>query len=214
VAGAHLRRVGLVALAAGAPLVFTGSWLLLGALQDGYSQGADTISAVAAVGAPYAGAMVAAFVVQGLGQLAGAALARAEPTAPWVAGWLAVGGVGTLLAGAVRLPDDGGNPLLATGHALAATAAFGGLHLAVLAGALSRAVPRWLRVSAVAALVVAVPHLVWFVTKLGQDEPLFGYAEKVFTTVLLAWCAALALGRTPTGTAAAAVTASSAAEPR
>jgi hypothetical protein len=214
VAGAHLRRLALVAVAAGAPPIFTGSWLVLGALQDGYSQRAGTISALAAEGAPYAGAMVAAFVVQGFGQLAGAALARAAPPAPWVSGWLAVGGVGTLLAGAVRLPDAGGSPLLATGHALAATAAFGGLHLAVLAGALSRAVPRWLRVSAVAALAVAVPHLVWFVTKLGQDEPYFGYAEKVFTTVLLAWCAALALGRIPIDPATATPAAPSAAELR
>lgn len=185
----------LVALAAGAPVVFTGSWLLLGALTDGYSQRADTISALAGVGAPYAGPMVAAFIVQGVGQLAGAWLAWAQPRARWVAVSLAVAGVGTLLAGAIQLPDGGGPQWLATGHALAATAAFGGLHLAALAGALSPAVPRWLRAAAVAGLAVALPHLAFFVAYLGPGGEWFGYAEKAFTTVLLAWCGALAVGR-------------------
>ncbi len=182
-------------MAAGAPVVFTAAWWLLGAADAGYDQRADTISALAGVGAPLAGLMVGAFAVQGAGQLAGAALAGASPAAPWVARWLAVGGVGTLLAGGIRLPQDGGPAWLSTGHALAATAAFGGLHLAALAGALSGAVPRRLRVGAVVALAVALPHLAWFLLDLGSGGPWFGYAEKVFTTVLLAWCALLALGR-------------------
>lgn len=185
----------LTVLAAGAPVVFTGGWALLGARTEGYSQRADTISALAAIGAPYAGPMVGAFVIQGAGQLAGAALARATPAAPWVSGWLGVAGVGTLLAGVIRLPTGGGPAWLSTGHALAATAAFGGLHLATLAGALSPAVPRWLRAAAAGGLAVALPHLAWFVTDLGEGGPWFGYTEKVFTTVLLAWCAALAVWR-------------------
>lgn len=186
---------GLQLLAAGAPVLFTGAWVLLGRLTPGYVQSSDTISALAAVGAPHAGPMVVAFMAQGLGQLAGARLAAGSPGAPWVARSLVVGGVGTLVAGVVRLPQGGGPAWLATGHAIAAAAAFGGLHLAALAGSLSHAVPRWLRRSAVVALVVAVPHLVWFVAHLGHAGAGFGYAEKAFTTVLLAWCAALALGR-------------------
>lgn len=182
-------------LAAGAPVLFTGAWWALGSATPGSSQLDDTISAVAAVGAPRAGLMVAAFLVQGLGQLAGARLALAAPRAGWVAAMLAVGGIGTLLAGAVRLPGDGGPAWASAGHALAATAAFAGLHLAVLAGALSRSVPRRLRVAAVAALVVALPHLAWFLAHLGSGDAAAGYAEKVFTTVLLVWCAALALLR-------------------
>lgn len=187
----------VTALAVGAPVLFTAAWLLLGGATAGYSQRADTISALSGVGAAHAGPMVAAFVVQGLGQLAGAALARRRPAAGWVSGWLVVAGVGTLLAGVIRLPDGGGPAWLSTGHALAATAAFGGLHLAVLAGALSPALPRPLRVGAALALVVALPHLAWFLTDLGGGGPWFGYAEKAFTTVLLAWCVAMALRRVP-----------------
>jgi len=174
-----------------------GAWWGLGALTPGYSQRDDTISAVAAVGTAHATGMVLAFVLQGLGQLAGARLALLAPRAGWVAAWLAVGGVGTLLAGVIRLPAAGGPAWLSTGHALAATAAFAGLHLAVLAGALSRSVPRRLRVAGVVALAVALPHLAWFLIHLGSAQAWFGYTEKVFTTVLLVWCAALALGRWP-----------------
>lgn len=184
-----------MALAAGAPVVFTGGWALLGELTDGYSQRADTISALAAIGAPQAAPMVGAFVIQGCGQLAGAVLAARQPAARWVSAALTVAGVGTLLAGAIRLPDDGGPAWLSAGHAVAATAAFGALHLAALAGAMTPAVPRWLRAGAVVALAVALPHLVWFVADLGDPGPWFGYAEKAFTTVLLAWCAALAVWR-------------------
>jgi hypothetical protein len=184
------------AVAAGAPVVFTSSWWLLGSATPGYAQAPDTISAVAAVGAPYATPMLAAFLVQGAGQLAGARLALRDPGARWVAGWLTLGGVGTILAGVLRLPDEGGPQWLATGHALAATAAFGGLHLAVLAGACSTRVPRWLRLAAAGALAVALPHLVWFLSDLPSGGgPWFGYAEKVFSTVLVVWCAALAIGR-------------------
>ena len=185
----------VLALAVGAPVLFTAAWLLIGAATAGYSQRADTISALAGVGAAHAALMVAAFLVQGLGQLTGAVLARREPAARWVGRWLVVAGVGTLLAGVIRLPDGGGPAWLSTAHALAATAAFGGLHLAVLAGALSRALPPRLRVAAVVALVVALPHLGWFLADLGGGGPWFGYAEKAFTTVLLAWCVAMALRR-------------------
>ncbi len=194
-AGAPIGARPWQLLAAGAPVLFTAAWWALGSATGGYSQRADTISAVAAVGAPHAALMVPAFLVQGLGQLAGARLALLDPRASRVATWLAVGGVGTLLAGVVRLPDDGGPAWLSTGHALAATAAFAGLHLAVLAGALSPSVPRWLRVAAVVALAVALPHLGWFLAHLAGGDAWSGYCEKVFTTVLLAWCAALALGR-------------------
>lgn len=192
------RRSAIAALqvlAAGAPVLFTAAWWVLGSRTAGYAQAPDTISAVAALGAPHAGPMVGAFVVQGAGQLAGARLATLTPRAGWVAGWLAVGGVGTVLAGVIRLPDDGGPQWLSAGHALAATAAFGGLHLAVLAGACSSSVPRRLRVAAALVLAVALPHLAWFLRDLGSGGPWVGYAEKAFTTVLLAWCAALAIAR-------------------
>lgn len=182
-------------LAAGAPALFTGAWLLLGASTPGYSQRRDTISAVAAQGAPYTGPMVAAFVVQGLGQLAGARLAWSAPDQRWVGRWLGVAGVGTVLAGVIQLPAAAGPGWRSSGHTLAATAAFGGLHLAALAGAGSRGLPPWLRASAAAALVLALPHTAWFLVQLREGGPWAGYTEKAFTTVLLAWCAGLAWGR-------------------
>jgi len=183
--------VPLVALGAAGGPVFTLAWLTLGELAPGYGQRADTISALAAVGAKTAGPMLVAFAVQGMGQLALAAVA-ARLRLRAVAGALVVAGLGTLVAGAVRLPDDGSSAA-ATAHALAAVAAFGGLHAAVLAGALSAALPRRMRVAAALALTLAVPHTAWFVLQLADPGLWFGYAEKVFTTVLLVWTTTFAL---------------------
>ncbi len=181
----------LVVLGAVGGPAFTLTWLVLGALSPGYDQSADTISALAAVGATTAGPMLVAFAVQGTGQLALAAVAL-QLRLRAVAASLVVAGVGTLVAGAVRLPDDGSSAA-ATAHALAAVAAFGGLHAAVLAGALDGALPRWLRGLAALTLVAAVPHTAWFVHQLADAGPWFGYAEKAFTTVLLVWTTTLAL---------------------
>lgn len=178
----------LVVLAAGGGPVFTLAWLVLGFLTPAHDQRGDTISALAAEGAPLAVPMVVAFAVQGVGQLALATLTARRVSA--VSASLVVAGLGTLLAGAFRVPDDGS---AATVHTLAATAAFGGLHLAAVAGALSRSLPRALRVGAVVALVVALPHTTWFVVQLDDPGPWFGYAEKAFTTALLAWTTAVAV---------------------
>jgi hypothetical protein len=188
---ARVRRLLFVLAAAGGP-VFTLAWLVLGWLAPSHEQRADTISTLAAEGAPEAAAMVAGFTVLGIGQLALAALASRRLAALSAA--LVVAGMGTALAGAVQVPDDG---TAAPVHTLAATAAFTGLHLAVLAGALSRSMPLGLRVGAVVALVVAVPHTVWFAVQLSDPGPWFGYAEKTFTTVLLAWTTALAFAHFP-----------------
>ena len=188
----HTVPRSLVAVAAAGGPLFTAAWLGFGALTPGYGQRADTISALAAVGAAQAAGMLTAFAVQGVGQLAGAGVASRRGLRA-VSASLLVAGVGTLGAGAIRLPEDGGSSAVAGAHALAAVAAFGGLHAAVLAGALSTSLPRWLRVSGVAALALAVPHTVWFTLQLGDPGPFFGYAEKAFTTVLLTWTTAFAL---------------------
>lgn len=184
-------RALVVIAAVGGP-AFTLAWVVLGLLAPGYDHRADTISALSAVGASTAVPMLAAFALQGFGQLALAAVA-ARLRLPWVAVSLVVAGTGTLLAGAIRLPDDGPSAA-ATAHALAAVAAFGGLHLAVLAGSLAGSLPRGLRLGALVALVVALPHTASFVLQLGDPGPWLGYAEKAFTTVLLVWTTALALG--------------------
>jgi hypothetical protein len=182
----------LRALASGAPVLFTAAWLLLGGLSDGYSQRGGTISELAEQGAVTAGAMTTALAVLGVGQLAGWVLAWQRPRAPAVGWSLVLAGAGTLAVAALPLPGAAGPRWLTSAHALAATAAFGGLHLAALSGSLSGALPRRLRVAGAAALAVALPHLVGFVSGLDGPGRWSGYLEKAFTTVLLAWCAALA----------------------
>lgn len=179
-------------LAVGAPVLFTACWLGLGALTPGYDQSRLTISQLAAQGAEHRHAMTAGFVVQGLGQLAGAVLALRAPRERWISAALTLGGLGTIAVALVPLPGASGPAWLGTGHSLAATAAFVGLHLAALAGLLSRRVPRWLRFAAAGALVVALPDLGWFLTHLHGGGEWYGGGEKTFVTVLLAWCAALA----------------------
>jgi hypothetical protein len=179
-------------LASGAPVLFSLAWLGLGALADGYSQVRGTISELAELGAPTAGAMTTALAVLGVGQLAGAVLAWRRPRAAAVAASLVLAGVGTLCVGALPLPGADGPAWLTSAHAAAATAAFGGLHLAALSGALTSTLSRRLRTAGAVSLAVALPHLVRFVSGLGGPGTASGYLEKAFTTVLLAWCAALA----------------------
>ncbi|WP_460459008.1 DUF998 domain-containing protein, partial [Angustibacter peucedani] len=104
----HRPTAPLVLAATGAPLVFTAAWVVLGALRPGYSGTRSTISALAAEGAPHARWMVAAFVVQGLGQACCAVLAWRRDGARWVAAALATAAVGTVVAGLVPLPDPRG----------------------------------------------------------------------------------------------------------
>jgi hypothetical membrane protein len=179
-------------LASAAPALFTLAWLGLGAVTPGYSQAAGTISELAEVGALTAGAMTTALAVLGTGQLAGAVLAWRRPRVTAVAASLVLAGIGTLGVGALPLPGAGGPEWLATAHVAAAAVAFGGLHLAALTGALSPALSRRLRVAGAVSLAVALPHLVQFVSGLGGPGTAAGYLEKAFTTVLLAWCAAVA----------------------
>lgn len=193
-------RMFLRILAAGTPVVFTAAWLVLGWLLPGYSQQADTISALAQLGIRTHPPMTAALAVLGLGLLAGAVLAWRAPRAPAVAGSLVLAGLGTLGVAALPLPGMSGPRWLFDVHPLAATGAFVGLHLAVLCGALSRSLPTGLRIAAVVSLAVALPHLGWFLHDLFTGGgPWDGYTEKTFTTALLAWYVAFALLRPATG---------------
>src|SRR4051794_24230019 len=97
------RETALVVAATAGPVLFTATWLVVGLVQARYSAHRSTISALAAVGAPHAAWVVAAFVVQGLGQLACARLAWHRDGARWVAAWLAISAAGTIAAGLLPL---------------------------------------------------------------------------------------------------------------
>ncbi len=77
------------------PAVFVGSWMVAGAVTEGYSPVHDAISDLAAIGAPTRVLMTTGLVVDGLGILAFGLALREELDGPaWIA---AVGtGLGTL----------------------------------------------------------------------------------------------------------------------
>lgn len=181
----------LAVVAVTGQVLFTAAWLALGAAAR-HEPLDDTISDLAAVGSAVAAPMLVGFAAQGAGQLANAALA-ARRGHRWLASALAVTATATLVTGALRLPGPDGAPTwVASGHTLAAVVAFSALHATVLLGALARDLPRWSRVAAAGALVVAVPHTAWLVVLLGDGrDELVGYTEKAMTLALVAWTAAL-----------------------
>lgn len=105
--------------AASAPVLLIGGWTVAAPRQPpGYDAGADTISALAAVGAADRWVMSAALAGLGLCHLATAAGLRPAATPGRLL--LALGGAATILVAAFPLPRDGGS----TAHGLAAGTAF------------------------------------------------------------------------------------------
>ncbi len=201
--GGPARAVGVAG-----PVVFTLLWIVLGDASPGYSQRAETISALSAVGAPGRWIMLAGFALLAVSfavtAAAGLASGRYGTAAPAFVGIAALG----VLIAAVA-PTSCSNPAwcrpvsaspVGGWHALGAGLMFAGLPLAMLAVAWSsRRGPRrrgssrraggfdaWL---AVVTFVVAVPLLLWFLSDPGSWR---GFAEKAYVTVLLAWAAWLA----------------------
>ena len=180
------RRLALLAVSG--PVVFTASWWLLGAATPGYDHARDSISAVATTGHPFALPMAAAFVWQGLAQLGnGWLLSRTGHRA--LAAVLAGSGLGTLAVAALPLPELGGAAWRGPAHTAAATLALGLLHVAAGAGALDTRLPGRVRALGAAALAVALPCTWWFLR--AGSTGTGGYAEKLMTTVLLAFTTAV-----------------------
>ncbi|MGA8116323.1 MAG: DUF998 domain-containing protein, partial [Actinocatenispora sp.] len=189
---------GLAALAVAGPVLFTLAWLVLGAATGGYSQPAETISALAAPGSPGRPAMVAGMAVLTL-SLAGTALlvGRSGRYAVPTTALLIAGTAGSLVA--TVFPTGCTNPAwcdpvssspVGTTHAVGAGLLFVGLPVAMLTVAVTRGAGRAARWCSAATFAVAAPLLAWFV--LGPDD-WSGLAEKIFLTVLLVWTAALGL---------------------
>lgn len=134
---ADRRRRVLAACGVLAPLQFTLAWVVLGATRPGYDPRRQYISELAAVGAPDAGPMIAAFLTLGLLTLAfahglrralgggGAALAGTA--------LIAVFGLGSLGSGLFRCdPGCGGSSPANTAHTVSAHLGLGALVLATL----------------------------------------------------------------------------------
>lgn len=189
------NRAGLVVVLVGGPLLFTLSWLLLGWSQPGYSQRADSISVLAAYGAPLAAVMTAAFLGQAVAMAAaGWALRRVAPAAGVL---LAVNAVATVVLTVARIPCRAGDATWCTPsehptsyavHVVAATVALVALSLApaVAAARLRRTGWVW---SGAAATGLMVPLLAWFAVATAA-----GWAEKAVVTVGIGWAAAIASG--------------------
>lgn len=157
----------------------------------------DSISVLAAYGAPLSWVMTAAFVVQAAA-MAGAGY-RVRRSAGPVAVLLGLNAVATLVVAAARIscgdaqatwcvPSE--HPTSYAVHVAAATVALSALALAPLAAAvgLRRRAPRW-AIFGLGAGAVMMPLLAYFAVVDGT-----GWAEKVVVTVGIFWAAALALG--------------------
>lgn len=115
-----------------APVALVGSWTVAAALRTDFNSVRDTVSALAAVGAPQRWIVTAGLIVTGACHLltaAGLSEARARGRAV-----LGLGGVATVAVAAFPLPAAHG---ASTAHSISATTAF--VALSVWAGAAVRA---------------------------------------------------------------------------
>lgn len=184
--------VALIALIALGPAVYTATWLLLGQSHDGYSQHDDSISALAAFGAPLAWVMTVAFVVQSAAIAAAAWGLRGHGL---TASLLSTNAVGTFVVSAAPISCgaqdatwcvQSEHPTSSAVHVAAATVALSALAAAPLAYAWPPRRAGW-PIAAVAGIVMVV-LLVWFAVSTAA-----GWAEKIMITVGICWAAVTAL---------------------
>ncbi|WP_156756948.1 DUF998 domain-containing protein [Actinokineospora pegani] len=163
-----------------APVALIGGWTLAAAARPGFDQARQTISALAAVGAPHRWIMTAGLAVVGVCHVVTAVgLTGARPAGRVL---LAVGGVGTAAVAAV--PDPLG------GHAIAAAVAFGALSVwPAVAGAPGRR-SSW---AATAVLVACLAGFGWSL----QAGHLVGLTERVLAGAQVCWPAIAVLARRP-----------------
>jgi len=183
-----------------APVALIGGWTVAaGRRTDGYDPGVDTISALAAVGAPDRWVMTSALAVLGVCHL-GTAVALRTAAAPGRL-VLAAGGLATVGVALAPLPTAGGSPA----HTATAAAAFGALALwpalAAVGGAERHdAVPAALRPPVAVPAGLALGGLVaWFAVELAVDGRV-GLAERVAAGAQALWPLAVVLsGRVRAG---------------
>lgn len=207
VAGRRSTAGVLAAVAVGGQLLFLGAWLLLPLAHRGYDPLRETISVLAAVGAPAWPVMSAGFLACSAAFVAaGVLVTRRTGRRGAVPVLLFLAAAGTLAAGLARTgcgaaseawcTRSPGDPLTDAVHATGAGLAFAALHTAALVVAVTARRGTALhgtRVVSAGLLAASLPHLAWFVLQLDDPGPLFGYAEKVFVTLTSGWSAWLAV---------------------
>jgi hypothetical protein len=182
---------GLVVVA---PVVFTAGWVWSGSRTPGIPHATRSVSALSAAGRPCRAPVLVGQATQGVAQLVNAELAR-RAGMPALAAALAASGAGTLVTTGAPLPADEvvGGPWHRT-HTWAAAIGITAVHLAPVLGALDPRLPIRTRRQAVVSLGVALPATAYFVHRLVTRRGVgraYGWAERAFLTVLLAWTSAL-----------------------
>ncbi len=186
-----------------APVVFTAGWLWSGHRTPEVSHATRSISALSASGQPCPRPVTVGQLVQGTAQLVNAELAR-RAGLRGLGLTLAASGLGTLVTTGAPLPADEGRdgparqgtarPVMDRAHAWSAGIGMVAFHLAPALGALDPRLPRRTRQAAVASLAVALPATAYFSHRLAAREGtgrVYGWAERTFLTVLLAWSTSL-----------------------
>jgi hypothetical membrane protein len=170
--------------ASAAPVLLIGGWTVAGARQPpGYDPVAQTISALAAVGAGDRWIMTLGLAGVGVCHLlTGLGL---RPAAPFGRVVLAGGGVMTIAVAACPLPGDGGS---STAHGIAAAAAFAALAIWPALAWRRRVDPiRMLRRSVALSVSAMLLGLVgWFVAELASGARV-GLAERVAAGAQALW---------------------------
>lgn len=191
--GAQPARVpwwGL-ASAVAAPVLLVGGWTWAQAVQPApFDPVRQTISALAATGAPHRGVMTVALLGLGVAHTTTALALRPAATAGRLT--LAVGGVATVLVALVPLPSPSGS---AAAHTAAASSAFAALALWPAPAARTRpGTPVTLRPPTAVAATVALGLLVgWLLLELRSGGPAIGLSERVAAAAQALWPLAVVL---------------------
>jgi hypothetical membrane protein len=180
----------VVISAVAAPVLLIGGWTVAAGLQPSFDPVADTVSALAAIGATDRWVMSLVFVLVGACYVVTALALRSAKT----------GGRLVLIAGAIAGMLVAANPEHAGGfgsvpHFVFASLGFAGLTLwPVAAAKRDAAVPWGLRVApAVVAVALQFALLAWFGTELILGAHQVGLAERIMGGAEAAWPLAVVL---------------------
>jgi hypothetical membrane protein len=169
----------------GAPVVLIGGWTVAAGLQPRYDPVADTVSALAAIGAPDRWVMNLVFLLVGLCYVATALALRPAKTAGRL---ILIGGAisGMLVA---ANPEHAGGGFGSVPHLVFASIGLAGLTLWPLAAAQHGAAAPWglRRAPAAAAVVVQFALLAWFSAELILAAHQVGLAERIMGAAQAAW---------------------------